>query len=288
MKDWNDLERPDNVPEGAKYDLIEQTWEYGKGKNGYKIGEWKSWDDDGNLVKIDVWSEDKELLSRKYIQQENKAETKPDVSEDDNNTEEIINKLKELVVLDKKETAEQAVERYAKVNRFLLASYDEYYYEGEGYPEFFQKVSAEALQDEEKRLNITLPKTYKDFVLKHGLMRYDETAREMIFPLKTLSEALKDEWGMDDESIDEAYEGVTHPDDLIIFSYGDEGLQSEYYHCFEADGTVYDFNQDDLGYERQSHTDFDAYLQWATNTFIIEFLETEFDYQDFENWNNFY
>lgn len=276
-KELNDflinLERPRNIPEEAKFDIIEHTWEYGKDKGGYKIGEWKSWDKDGNLIKVDVWSEDKELLSREYIKQDNEADLTANEDDEQMNAEETIEKLKALLVTDKKETAEQAVKRYQEKLQCLISFDKDNYGYLANYPESFPKISAEELQNEEKRLNITLPTAYKKFVLKHGLIRYGETEREMIFPLKTLTEALKDEWGMSDERIDMAYEGVTHPDDLIIFSYGDEGLQSEYYHCFEVDGTVYDFNQDDLGYERQSHENFDAYLQWATNTVIEETIE---------------
>lgn len=199
----------------------------------------------------------------------------------------MINKLKELVILDKKETAEQAIERYKKAIS-LFIEYDEGYDYLENYPKVIKKISKEELEHEEKRLNFNLPKPYKEFVLKHGLITYDETAREMTFPFRTLSDALMDEWSMNKKDINQAYENVVHSDNLIIFSYGDEGLQSEYFHCFESDGTVYDFNQDDLGYERNSHENFDAYLQWATNTAIIEFLESEFDYQDFENWDEFY
>lgn len=216
---------------------------------------------------------DKELLSREYIEQDNDTElTQSEEDEEQVKAKETIEKLKALLT-DKKETAEQATKRYQQALQCLIELDKNNYGYLANYPEFFQKITAKELQDEEKRLNITLPKEYKDFVLKHGLIRYDETVREMVFPLKTLSEALKDEWGMSDESIDEAYEGVTHPDELIVFSYGDQGLQSEYYHCFEKDGTVYDFNQDDLGYERQSHTNFDEYLQWATNTLIEETIE---------------
>lgn len=205
------------------------------------------------------------------------------------NTKNIISKLKEFIIFDPNETAEQAVERYQKVICFLNDYDKDEWEEFEDYPQFLQKISTEELEREEKRLNIKLPKSYKDFVLTHGLIKYNETAREMIFPLKTLTEALKDEWDMEDEQINEIYEEVIHPDSLIIFSYGDESLQSEFYHCFEPDGTVYDFNQDDLGYERNSHKNFDAYLQWATNEFIITtVLESEFDYQDFDNWDEFY
>lgn len=194
----------------------------------------------------------------------------------------LIEKLSSLVVLDREETADEAFERFKQVTKLL------------GYascPSYKQEITIEELENEEERLNFKLPQSYKDFVTKHGLISYAEPEREMLFPFRTLTEALMDEddgWDMSQEEIEEAYEDIEIPNNLIIFSYGDDSLQKEYYHCFDKDGEVYDFCQDDLGYARDYHDTFDDYLQWATNAFIVNFLESECDYKDFDNWRDFY
>lgn len=206
------------------------------------------------------------------------------------NEAQIIEKLKQLVVLDENETAEQAVARYQSATK-VLADYEEenLSYYGK-YPKFREKITEEQLASEEKRLNITLPDAYKNFVVKNGLVTYGsygEDERQMLFPLRRLSDELKSEWEMTDEKINNAYKNKLHPDNLIVFSYGDETLQSEWFHCFQPDGKVYDFNQDYMYEEtpKRLHHSFDNYMQWATNKFIIcGGLEYNFEYYDLENW----
>lgn len=207
------------------------------------------------------------------------------------NEAQLIEKLKSLVVLDDNETAEQAVARYQLVTQ-VLADYEEEDLSHYGkYPKFREKITAEQLASEEKLLNITLPNAYKNFVMKNGLVAYgsySEDERQMLFPLRRLSDELKSEWEMTDEDINKAYKNKLHPGNLIVFSYGDETLQSEWFHCFQPDGKVYDFNQnyiyEDIP-ERMIHSSFDNYMQWATNKFIIcGVLEYNFEYYDSENW----
>lgn len=167
--------------------------------------------------------------------------------------------LKKLKTAPENETAEQAINRLNKVITLLKENkdLDEEIIEELDIlhkPYRTQTVSEKDLIGYEENLGIQFPPSYKEFVLKHGFIKFGEVNdfnRMLFSDYSVLSDSLA-YWGIDS---DKAFSKETKNklDKIITFSYGDEGLQIEWFHCFDyntlnpetGEVSVMDFCQDD-------------------------------------------
>ena len=159
------------------------------------------------------------------------------------------------------ETAEQAIERFELVFSILKKKSkidDDCIEEIEHHsrPYCLEKVSEEILEQHEQSLGVTFPPSYKNFVLKHGLFIFGKSNdynRRMFLDYALMSEKLWTNWDFDAEK-ELSKEAKQRLDKIITFSYGDEGLQLEWYHCFDfntlnpetGEVKIEDFNQDEM------------------------------------------
>ena len=102
------------------------------------------------------------------------------------------------------ETALEAMERFEKVMKILENSEDidedfEDFIDGISYciPKFSASLTEEELVACEEKFNVTLPLSYRNFVLKHGLIDLDESGMLEPVQFEVLSEHLKGNWGID-------------------------------------------------------------------------------------------
>lgn len=172
----------------------------------------------------------------------------------------LIEKIKELQTGPEGETATEAVERLNKVIDITKATIDIY----DGIddlgiddfhrPHCVKNVSEDELEQVENRLHIKFPPSYKVFVLKFGLIvfgDYNDHKRKMFLDCSTLSDSLKEGWDLDPD-FDLSKEERARLEKIITFSYGDEALQSEWFHCFDfntlnletQEVDIVDFSQD--------------------------------------------
>lgn len=103
-------------------------------------------------------------------------------------------------------------------------------------PVFFGTVTQEELDAAEERLDVTLPPSYKSFVLEHGLFKIGESTDDEFYMLPPselgrLSDILAEEWEVDWDTY--APEQKALVDQIIYFSMGDEGLQRVWFYCFD-------------------------------------------------------
>ncbi|MEC4113411.1 SMI1/KNR4 family protein [Myroides pelagicus] len=157
------------------------------------------------------------------------------------------------------ETAKQAVERLDCFIDLLMENenLDEDYVDeiDSGFrPVELEEVSAERLAQYEQDLGIEFPPSYKSFVLEKGFIQfgqYNEFNRRLFDEYSRLSDALG-YWNID-SAIEFDQTTKEKLDNIITFSYGDEGLQLQWFHCFDyntlnpdtAEVDIIDFDQDD-------------------------------------------
>ncbi|WP_108866300.1 SMI1/KNR4 family protein [Aquimarina aquimarini] len=161
------------------------------------------------------------------------------------------------------ETAIQAIRRYEKVIKTIQKEVDitedfeedlELYWK----PYFYKQISEDELQKHEISLGIVFPPSYKEFVVKYGLLIFGKESqcnRKMFLDYETMTDALKDYWNIDVEKED-SIEAKERLNKVFIFSTGDESLQSVYYHCLDfntlnketGEVSIVNFNQDEWGY----------------------------------------
>ncbi len=158
-------------------------------------------------------------------------------------------------------------------------------------PYKIKEVTEEELKTEEEKFGITLPKSYKDFVLKYGFIGFgieNDNLRQM-FTMSPMSEELTQHWSwytkeeLEQEFGEEVFQKF---EKIYAFSFGDEGLQSEWFHLFDynevnsetGDVPVIDFDQDKIyGFWKGfTHQNFDTYMSWAVDQ-QIEFMIEEID-----------
>lgn len=174
----------------------------------------------------------------------------------------VVPALKDLKNGPINETAKEAITRLNTVLDLINESEDieDYEYEEDIYldekhrPHCVQEVTIEDLVKYEKELNIKFPPSYKNFVLENGLIvfgEYNDYQRMMFLDYAKLGDHLECDWGLDPK-VDLSKEENDRLDKIITFSYGDEGLQTEWFHCFDyntlntetQEVEVVDFDQD--------------------------------------------
>lgn len=167
--------------------------------------------------------------------------------------------IEKLKTAPENETAEQAIKRLNKVITLLKENkdLDEEIIEELDIlhkPHHIKTITETELNTYEKHLGVQFPPSYKEFVLKHGFIKFGEVNdfnRMLFSEYNVLSDSLA-YWGIDSEKAF-SKETKNRLDKIITFSYGDEGLQIEWFHCFDyntlnpetGEVSVMDFCQDD-------------------------------------------
>lgn len=187
-------------------------------------------------------------------------------------------KLEELKVGPENETAEQAVKRLDKVIDLIQKSEnvdEDFLEELDDFhrPFKLEDVNEEQLSQYEEKLGVIFPPSYKEFVLKNGLIQFgkkNDTCRRMFFEYQPLTTELH-AWQID---ADKKYTKDIKEkiDKLITFSYGDAGLQICWFHCFDYNSLnpktgevfIYNFDQDE------------------TNTLLDDYSETMCEVKGFD------
>ncbi|MBW2960569.1 SMI1/KNR4 family protein [Mesonia aestuariivivens] len=200
--------------------------------------------------------------------------------------------LEKLKTAPENETAEQAITRLNKVIAIVKENedIDEDFLEELAdlhQPYQIESVSEEKLAAKEQELGIKFPPSYKEFVLKHGLIQFGKTNdfnRRLFLDYNRLSTELL-YWGIDADD-DFSKETKSKLDKIITFSFGDEGLQAQWFHCFDyntlnpetGEVSIMVFDQDDSNTPLENSSDviceasgFDAHMSAIVDQ-EIEFI----------------
>ena len=170
-------------------------------------------------------------------------------------------KMNDLAALEKggaRETTEEALARWSK---FLKLNFDDDQEEIKRFDvAFLGRVKQSILAQAEERLDFKFPPSYKEFVLKKGLFklgRWNDYESCLLAPreMRTLHDELKTQWNPGFMEMNKAQ--VEETKQLICFSYGDEGLQSVWYYCFDkrslnpdtGEMSIYSFCQDEWNFD---------------------------------------
>lgn len=183
------------------------------------------------------------------------------------------------------ETAEQALNRYEKFIKKLKKNTNVNIDDLSIYmPKTIRKVTEGELQEQEKAFGITLPPSYRKFVLKKGLIEFDG-AHKMFLDFSKLGDTFS-YWDVDAKKEFSKSENE-RLDKLITFSDGDESLQITWFHCFDystlnkdtGEVEILDFDQDELWYVGKTEFEmcmtngFDDYIKNIVDSYIEDILE---------------
>ena len=189
------------------------------------------------------------------------------------------------------ETAEGALNRFEKLIAIIKKSQhkDDESLKEYSKPFYFQKIDIEEIHTAEKRLNIKFPKSYTEFITKHGLFRLgedNENYSRLLHPSEIikLSDALENEWEVSWKDFEP--KAKEFMDNIYCFSMGDEQLQMCWYHCFNYNSLnektgevqVLDYDQSDWAWmfdknEICTYKGFDGHISTVVDNEIIWILD---------------
>jgi len=184
-----------------------------------------------------------------------------------------IKRLKKVIKLVKKDLNDEGKEN-------IVDSYT---------PHFHAQITQQELATQEKKLGIKLPPSYTEFVLAHGLVifgKYSECCRKMFPEFSRLLLELECQWEINPET-DCTAQRIKKLNNMITFSYGDEGLQIVWYHCFDfntlnpdtGEVSIIDFCQDECYYIGETDYDmcqskgFDDHMRYIVDEAIEEIVD---------------
>jgi len=267
------MNRPKTVPENAAWNEEEYEWQLGeKNEEGAEIGDWVYWTSDGHPCCVATFDKNGDVVEDEHFPRSGFIEVWNCKRRDDFGGYDFYDKdgnLRSLGSSIRKyekgvigETAEQAINRFEKtvaaIKQCDIVDHD--YLDEINFFEIhkiycYQTVTEDEIEKAEETLNLTFPPSYKRFVLQYGLLIFgteNENNRKMTLDFERMSDALNQYWDIDIEK-DFSKEAQKRLKKIVTFSYGDEGLQLQWHHCFDfntlnsksGEVAVVDFDQDD-------------------------------------------
>ena len=267
------MNKPKMVSKNAIWDEDEYEWQLGeRNKEGQEVGDWIYWTPEGHPSCVATFDSSGNVIEHEHFPRSGFAEVWSCRRRDDFGGYDFYDKEGRLQSLGPSirkyekgsigETAEQAIKRFEETIAAIKQCdiVDHEYLDEINFFEVHkihchQTVTEGELEEYEDKLNLIFPPSYKRFVLQYGLLIFgaeNENNRKMILDFERMSDALNDYWNMDIEK-EFSQDAQNRLKKIIAFSYGDEGLQLQWYHCFDfntlnsksGEVDVVDFDQDD-------------------------------------------
>ncbi len=201
--------------------------------------------------------------------------------------QEIFDILKSLLVKDKDETADQSYKRLKEAYSILIKEFPDYY--SDEYP-CSKPVSADEIKKSEDELGVTYPKEFKEFILKYGLVQFDEYDYEFSLPSNPNMYNWLDLENIYDPNFWIYEDNPERLKKVYSFCGGDsDDIISE--HCFdfsEDKVTVYDVYTDYDEWNKSCSTGvgFERFMTWAVDCWIIRQIdELDEGEEQVEGWD---